>query len=104
LLRTGGYYRNLAWFAWRVGVFLEELRLHAPRHVAGLEKVLAARLAGDEETAARLYGRLPVEVGDRSVMEQTDRLPLVPARFEWADIGSWAELGERGGWDGWGVV
>jgi mannose-1-phosphate guanylyltransferase len=38
---------------------------------------------------------LPVEVVDRSVLEKTDRLLLVPATFDWADIGSWSELGDR---------
>jgi mannose-1-phosphate guanylyltransferase len=28
-------------------------------------------------------------------MEKTDRLVLVPAGFDWADIGNWAELGDR---------
>jgi mannose-1-phosphate guanylyltransferase len=56
---------------------------------------MAARAKGDEEAAASLYKRLRVEVVDRSVMEKTDRLLLVPAHFEWADIGNWAELGDR---------
>jgi len=94
-LREGGYYWNVAWFAWRIQVFLEELERHAPRHLAGLRKVVAARLGGDEDEAASLYARLPVEVIDRSVMEKTDRLLLVPATFDWADIGNWAELGDR---------
>jgi mannose-1-phosphate guanylyltransferase len=94
-LRTGGYYWNLAWFAWRVDVFVGELKRLAPRHASGLVKVLAARAAGDEAEAGRLYAKLPVEVVDRSVLEKTDRLLLVPAEFEWADIGSWAELGDR---------
>jgi len=94
-LKSGGYYWNLAWFAWRVDVFLEELQLHAPKHLTGLRKVVKARLAGDEDTAAALYARLPVEVVDRSVLEKTDKLLLVPANFDWADIGSWAELGAR---------
>jgi len=94
-LKAGGYYWNLAWFAFRVDVFLAELKRHAPRHVTGLQKVLAAREAGDESAATRLYARLPNEVIDRSVLEKTDRLLLVPADFEWADIGSWSELGER---------
>jgi len=29
------------------------------------------------------------------VLEKTDRLLLVPATFDWADIGSWSELGDR---------
>ncbi len=94
-LKTGGYYWNLAWFSWRVDIFLEELSHHAPRHLAGLEKVIAARRAGHEEKAADLYRRLPVEVIDRSIMEKTERLLLVPAEFDWADIGNWAELGDR---------
>jgi mannose-1-phosphate guanylyltransferase/mannose-6-phosphate isomerase len=94
-LHAGGYYWNLAWFSWRVEVFIEELARYAPRHLAGLRKVVAAQKAGDEPGAARLYSRLPVEVVDRSVMEKTDRLLLVPADFDWADIGNWSELGDR---------
>jgi mannose-1-phosphate guanylyltransferase/mannose-6-phosphate isomerase len=94
-LKAGGYYWNLAWFAWRLDSFIEELGRHAPRHLAGLRKVVAARTSGDEVAAARLYKRLPVEVIDRSVMEKTDRLLLVPADFEWADIGNWAEMGDH---------
>jgi mannose-1-phosphate guanylyltransferase len=94
-LKAGGYYWNLAWFAWRLETFIEELGRYAPRHLTGLRKVLAARASGDEPAAARLYRRLPVEVIDRSVMEKTDRLLLVPANFDWADIGNWAEMGDR---------
>jgi mannose-1-phosphate guanylyltransferase/mannose-6-phosphate isomerase len=94
-LKLGGYYWNLAWFAWRVDVFLAELARHAPRHLTGLQKVMKARRAGDESAATDLYRHLPNEVIDRSVMEKTERLLLVPATFDWADIGSWSELGDR---------
>ena len=94
-LKAGGYYWNLAWFSWRLPVFIEQLRLHAPRHLTGLEKVMKARRMGDEASAAAHYRRLPVEVIDRSVLEKTDRLLLVPADFEWADIGNWAEMGDH---------
>ena len=94
-VRAGGYYWNLAWFTWRVEVFAKELALHAPKHLAGLRRVVAARAGGDEAEATRLYNRLPIEVIDRSVMEKTDRLLLVPADFDWADIGNWSELGDR---------
>ena len=94
-VKAGGYYWNLAWFAWRLPVFIEELGRHAPKRLASLRRVLAVRQAGDEEEAARLYRRLPVDVIDRAVMEKTDRLLLVPGDFDWADIGNWAELGDR---------
>ena len=94
-VKAGGYYWNLAWFSWRLSVFVDELGLHSPRHLAGLRKVMAARAAGDEEGAAAVYNQLRVEVVDRSVMERTKRLLLIPADFDWADIGNWSELGDR---------
>jgi mannose-1-phosphate guanylyltransferase/mannose-6-phosphate isomerase len=94
-VKAGGYYWNLAWFSWRLDVFIDELGLHAPRHLAGLEKVMAARAARADAPPAAIYKRLRVEVIDRSVMEKTNRLLLVPGDFEWADIGNWAELGDR---------
>ena len=94
-IKAGGYFWNLAWFAWNIEVFLDELKQHAPRHLAGLKRVMQARRAGDEASVAALYRRLPVEVVDRTVLEKTDRLLLVPAAFDWADIGSWSELGDR---------
>ena len=95
LLKSGGYYWNLAWFSWLLPVFVEELERHAPLHMKGLRQVVEARNAGNLQAAAEVYAKLPVEVVDRSVMEKTDRLLLVPAEFEWADIGNWAELAER---------
>ena len=94
-VRAGGYFWNLAWFSWRPEVFIEELGRHAPRRLAALRNVVAARNTGDEATASGLYERLSVEVVDRTVMEKTDRLLLVPAAFDWADIGNWAELADR---------
>jgi mannose-1-phosphate guanylyltransferase len=94
-LKSGGYYWNVAWFAWQSGIFLAEMQRHAPGHLTGLRKVLEARAKGDEQSASQLYSRLPVEVIDRSVMEKTDNLLLVPATFDWSDIGNWSELGDR---------
>lgn len=94
-IRSGGYYWNVAWFGWRIPLFLDELGIHAPKHLVGLKRVVEARRTKSEDEAARLYNRLPVEVIDRSVMEKTQKLLLVPATFAWTDIGNWAELGER---------
>ena len=55
-VEDGQHFWNLSMFCFRCDVFLEELREHGPEHAAGLEKVLAARRAGEEEKAARLYG------------------------------------------------
>ena len=92
LVDGGGYYWNLAMFCWRVETLIEELRLHAPAHHDGLRAVLAQRSAGDDEKADALYDELPRDPIDYAVMERTERLLLIPARFHWIDVGSWSEL------------
>ena len=82
-LASGRYYWNLSMFAWRASVFLAELERVAPAHHSGL---LAFR-AGQKD-----YADLPNEAVDYAVLERTDRLYLVPATFDWVDVGSWAEL------------
>jgi len=94
-VKEGGYYWNLAWFAWRLPVFIGELARQVPKRLAALSKVVALRKAGDESGAAEVYNRLRADVIDRTIMEKTERLLLVPAGFEWADIGNWSELGDR---------
>jgi len=89
---SGGYYWNLAIFGWRVETMLRELRQHSPIHHEVLDEVIKSRLAGDEDRVARLYGDLPNDAIDYAVMEKTDRLLLIPARFHWIDVGSWSEL------------
>ncbi|GAC1656098.1 MAG: mannose-1-phosphate guanylyltransferase [Candidatus Dormibacteraceae bacterium] len=82
-LARGDYYWNLAMFCWRAQAFLDELRRVAPAHHSGLTDFTAGR---------RAYAELRNEAVDYAVMERTDRLLLVPAAFEWLDVGSWADL------------
>jgi mannose-1-phosphate guanylyltransferase len=91
---SGRHYWNVAMFSWRCDVFLEELKAWGPEHHAGLLEVMSALEAGDEAAAARAYAALPVQAVDYTVMEKSRRLLLVPANFNWVDVGSWSELAD----------
>jgi mannose-1-phosphate guanylyltransferase len=93
-LAEGAYYWNLAMFTFRADVFLDELRAHSPVHYRGLRRVLEGRRGS--------YARLPKDPVDYTVMERSQRLLLVPARFGWLDVGAWPELASsrRGDRDG----
>jgi len=82
-LAAGTFYWNLSMFAWRAAAFLAELERVAPAHHRGL-------LAFKAGTGS--YSDLANEAVDYAVLEKTDRLYLVPAGFDWLDVGSWAEL------------
>lgn len=91
-LASGRHFWNLNMFCFRCQAFAEELRQHGPEHYDGLIEVLRARRRGDEPRAEEIYRRLPNEAVDYTVMERTRRLLLVPAQFEWADVGSWSDF------------
>lgn len=93
-LHSGRHFWNMNLFCWRCDVFVEELRAHGPRHYEGLIEALDKRKRGEESGAADIYAHLPVEAVDYTILEKTDRLLLVPAEFEWADVGSWSELAD----------
>jgi len=88
----GGYYWNLAMFCWRVRTLLSQLELHSPVHHDSLARVLELRRSGDRAAADAIYSELPKDAIDYAVMEKTDQLLLIPARFHWIDVGSWSEL------------
>ncbi|WP_188879995.1 mannose-1-phosphate guanylyltransferase [Halarchaeum grantii] len=82
-LREAGCLWNAGLFAWRPEVFLAEAR-DGP-----LAPLIDALDAGDPE---RGFDRVdPVSV-DYAVMERTDRAAVVPADFDWDDLGSWDAL------------
>jgi mannose-1-phosphate guanylyltransferase len=85
-LEQGGYYWNAGTFVWRTSVFREALRRHLPNHEAVLGQI------GDGEITAEIYGefeKIPVDVG---ILERADNVEVVPASFEWDDVGSWLAL------------
>jgi mannose-1-phosphate guanylyltransferase len=84
-LVAAGALWNSGIFAWPVGVFLEELRAYC----AGVADPLAA--AGDD--AAAFFGGVkdPIAV-DVGVLERSAKVFVLPGRFGWSDVGTWAAL------------
>ncbi|HYM48958.1 MAG TPA: sugar phosphate nucleotidyltransferase [Candidatus Limnocylindrales bacterium] len=91
-VREGGYFWHLGLFGWRLDVLSTELRTHTPALVEGIARYGAAMERGDREAAAQAYLALPPDAIDYALLEKTHNLLMVPAQFEWHDIGSWADL------------
>ncbi len=80
-----GFLWNTGIFVWKAATLLAELERHAPelaRHLPLLDQ------AGDDA----FFDAVPVSVIDRAVMERSDRVGTVAARFAWDDVGSWEAL------------
>src|SRR4029078_12938291 len=48
--------------------------------------------SGDAGGLASIYPTVPVETIDVGIMEKSDRVAVIPARFGWSDIGTWGEI------------
>lgn len=99
----GVHYWNSGIFCMRAGLYLAELARHRP-DIASLSEVAwrkanerRARLDPDSrslELEPESFGALPDISVDYAIVEQSDRIAMVPASFEWSDIGSWRSVSE----------
>lgn len=88
-LRSGEHLWNSGMFIWRVDSFLDELQKHMPGLYRDIQQLPDTTAPSLEE-----YSTLESQSIDYGVMEKTDKAVVVPALFQWSDIGDWP--GARG--------
>lgn len=79
-----GYFWNSGIFAWRVGDLLDEIRIHTPE--------VQPALASSGTDLARFFADVRSIAIDVGVLERSDRVLVLPGRFGWDDVGTWAAL------------
>ena len=92
-LADGSYLWNSGMFIWRADRVLQEIALRLPEVAAALEG-LPARPGVDafDEGLEKFYQSVPSVSIDYGVMEKADGVLVVPATFDWDDIGAWSAL------------
>lgn len=89
LLRQGNCFWNSGIFVFKASVFLEEVRRLQP-HLWEVMQPLAKstnnRLVSD---AYKSLPSLPIDVG---IMEKSGNVAVIPATFDWNDLGNWEAL------------
>jgi mannose-1-phosphate guanylyltransferase/mannose-6-phosphate isomerase len=106
LLAAGNAYWNSGMFVFGAAAYLEELAKHRPDIEAAARQAWAAR-ASDRDfvrPGREAFLACPSDSIDYAVMERTARAALVPARFDWSDLGSWDTLWDVGAKDARGNV
>jgi mannose-1-phosphate guanylyltransferase/mannose-1-phosphate guanylyltransferase/mannose-6-phosphate isomerase len=94
MIAAGGVYWNSGMFAFGARRVLDELGRHRPDILAAARRAFAT--ASDDLGFLRLgkeaFLACPAEAIDRAVMEKTSDAAVIPAEFEWSDVGSWGAL------------
>ncbi len=104
---TAQQYLDSGRFLWNSGVFcfsaatlLAQLQLHAPDILAQAHTCMQHSPEHDnagtrvQELHPPSFTQLPDISIDYALMERSQQVALVPARFDWSDIGSWTALAQ----------
>ena len=93
-LESGNFYWNAGIFVWKTSSILSALERNAPKTFEIFEKIRANLNSGKDvqNAAAELYPQIEKISIDFSVMEKSANVWVVPANFDWDDVGSWAAL------------
>lgn len=91
-LADGGYLWNSGIFAWQIGTLLEEMQSLAPELHAGTIAMSESFQQGRNDRAAEVFRRLPRTSLDYALLEKSRVVEVLPAEFQWDDVGSFDAL------------
>jgi len=103
-LAAGNFSWNSGMFCFSAGALRKALRNCAPELLDTVAATLAATDFAKQPPvlAAEPFKQVPDISIDYAVMEKADKVAVVPANFDWSDIGSWNALAELTAADGRG--
>jgi mannose-1-phosphate guanylyltransferase/mannose-6-phosphate isomerase len=106
MLTAGGHYWNAGIFLALAKTWREELLRHAPAIIEAATEALeqGTRDGPLIRIAEAPFARSPAKSIDYAVMEQSDRVAVVPVSMGWSDVGSWEAVFDASGKDEGGNV
>jgi mannose-1-phosphate guanylyltransferase/mannose-6-phosphate isomerase len=96
MLASGRYYWNSGMFCFKARAFLDELATLTPAVHAGAVQCWEAIAPKDDHVhlSEEIFRTIPDISVDYAVMEKSTRVAVVPAGFDWSDVGSWKAVSE----------
>lgn len=93
---SGHHFWNSGMFCFRVGDILNALDVYAPAVASAVANCWAATDSTQLPVTldAATFSHVPDISIDYAVMERAGRVAVVPAAFDWSDIGSWSALAD----------
>ena len=95
-LLSGEYVWNSGMFCFRADTLLDAALRTCPEVLAAAKACYASAISGDSpvEFAKEAFLAMPDISLDYAIMERAERRAVVPASFDWSDIGSWKAISE----------
>ncbi|MBL6989705.1 MAG: mannose-1-phosphate guanylyltransferase [Bacteriovoracaceae bacterium] len=89
-VKSGEYFWNAGMFVTCIGTLLEEFKKHAGeiyQHFGPLKDNV-----GKFKETSLIYDKIAADSIDYSIIEKSNRVMVISARFDWNDLGSWDAL------------
>ena len=95
-LETGSFFWNSGMFCFKAGVFLDELQKYSPEIFKASSLALKNAKQGQYIRIKKPdMQNIPADSIDYAVMEQSQKVKVVPADIGWSDMGSFESFGEE---------
>jgi mannose-1-phosphate guanylyltransferase len=91
-VREGRFLWNSGMFFWRISTFMDQLGQASPEILGAAERFIDAYVQDRPDAARRAFADLPDISIDYALMERADSVLVVPATFDWDDLGAWDSL------------
>lgn len=88
-VRSGNYLWNCSYFIGSINTFKKSLQKHAPDLQAEYERLLAAKSPEEYEEVYLSFENNSI---DYALIEKIEDLLVIPAAFDWMDVGSYNDL------------
>lgn len=88
-VRSGNYLWNCGYFVGSINTFKNSMQSHAPSLLADYEALMATK---NEDEYKNTYLGFENETIDYGLIEKVNDLLVVPAAFDWMDLGSFADI------------
>lgn len=92
-----GFYWNAGMFFWKTSSIKKALREHVPACAEVFEEIARECRAGTPlaQVLAMHYSRIEKKSVDFALMEKAKNVKVVPAQFDWDDVGTWSAIGRH---------
>jgi mannose-1-phosphate guanylyltransferase/mannose-6-phosphate isomerase len=103
-ISDGSFFWNSGIFVWKTSTILSEIKRSLPSLYHTLKKIEPLLFVPNEKSKSKekekpntltdLYSSLESLSIDYGIMEKSHNVLMIPATFQWSDLGSWAALDE----------
>lgn len=88
-VRSGNYLWNCGYFVGSVNTFKSNMEKHSPALLENFERLVATE---SREEYEKVYLEFENDAIDYALIEKVSNLLVVPASFDWMDLGSFADI------------